>query len=247
MASSGQQSGSVAGLIPAAGAGSRFRGTDGTPKQFLDLEGEPVFVRSIRALLACPTVEAVVCAVASEWHERGAMAIKTAGLSNRVCLIEGGATRQESVRRLLDSASADGPPELVVIHDAARPLVPADVASSAIEAARETGAAVVAAPCTDTIAVQQGGFLDRILDRTELVNIQTPQVFRFDLISEAHARAAKDRVVDATDDSALVLRLGHRVALVPGSPANLKITTAPDLELARVLLRESRHRKHPTP
>jgi len=229
----------VVGLVAAAGSASRFGPAEGAPKQFLDLAGEPVLVRSVRALLACRTVSRVLCAVAGEWLDRASAIIEDAGLGATVRLVEGGGTRQESVRRLLDAASDPEPPDVVLIHDAARPFVPADIVEAAIEAARRSGAAVVAAPTTDTVAAHRGGFLDRVLNRTELVNIQTPQAFRFDLIRDAHARALDDGLLDATDDSVLVLRLGHRVAVVPGPATNIKITTPLDLELARLLLRDA--------
>ncbi|MBN1916575.1 MAG: 2-C-methyl-D-erythritol 4-phosphate cytidylyltransferase [Verrucomicrobia bacterium] len=227
---------SVVGLVAAAGSGSRFGPARGVPKQFLDLGGEPVLVRSVRALLACEAVSRVVCAVADEWLDRASGIIEGAGLSALVRLVAGGSVRQETVRLLLEAAAEPEPPDVVLIHDAARPFVPATVVEAATEAARETGAAVVAAPTTDTIASEQDGFLARVLCRTRLVNIRTPQAFRFDLIREAHARAFADGLENMTDDSALVLRLGQRVAVVMGPATNIKITTPLDLELARLLI-----------
>jgi 2-C-methyl-D-erythritol 4-phosphate cytidylyltransferase len=226
----------VVGIVLAAGLGSRFALATETPKQFLDLGGEPVLVRSLRAVLACRLVEALVCAVPPAWRKRAAELLEAARLPRPVTLVEGGATRQESARRSLEVLARPAGPDLVLLHDAARPLVPAEVVEAAILAARAHGAAVVAAPSVDTIATTNAGFLDGVLDRSVLVNIQTPQAFRYSLIRDAHRRALEDGISDATDDAALVLRLGRRVAVAPGPATNIKITCQEDLELARVLL-----------
>lgn len=231
----------VAAIILAAGSGSRFGPSpDDVPKQFLDLAGEPVVVRSVRAILACKAVQVLVCAVPPAWRKHAEALLEAAALGPRVTLLDGGPTRQESARLSLDAlAHPDphpAPPDLVLLHDAVRPLVPPGVIQSSLDAAREHGAAVVAAPTVDTIAATNAGFLGTVLDRSALVNIQTPQAFRYGLIREAHRRAADEGITGASDDAALVLRLGHRVAVVPGPPTNIKITSTADLELARLLV-----------
>jgi 2-C-methyl-D-erythritol 4-phosphate cytidylyltransferase len=140
------------------------------------------------------------------------------------------------VARALEFLAGPPEPALVLIHDAARPLVGRDVVERAVVAARRCGAAVVAAPTTDTTATCTAGRLGAVLDRSELVNIQTPQAFGYSLIREAHRRATEEGITDATDDASLVLRLGHDVAVVPGPATNIKITSPADLELARLLL-----------
>jgi len=193
-------------------------------------------VRSVQAMLACDAVQTVACAVPAAWQEHAAGVFENAGLASRVTVLAGGATRQESARRSLAALAEPEAPALVLIHDAVRPLVTPEVVEASLQAARAHGAAVVAAPAVDTIAISDAGFLNTVLDRSALVNIQTPQAFRYDLIREAHWHAAEENVTDATDDAALILRLGHQVAVVPGSPANIKITSAADLELARILV-----------
>jgi 2-C-methyl-D-erythritol 4-phosphate cytidylyltransferase len=226
----------VAGIVLAAGLGARFGPAEQTPKQFLDLGGEPVVVRSVRAVLACRAVETLVCAVPPAWRQRAAALFEAARLPRPIALVEGGATRQESARRSLEALAHPPAPDLVLLHDAARPLVSLEAVEAALLAARQHGAAVVAAPSVNTIATTNAGFLDAVLDRSALVSVQTPQAFRYGLIREAHRRAAQEGISDASDDSVLVLRLGRRVAVVPGPHANIKITSPQDLELARLLL-----------
>jgi len=226
----------VAAIVLAAGAASRFGPANETPKQFLDLGGEPVVLRSLRAMLACEAVGVAACAVAAAWREHAERLVEKAGLASRIVLVEGGVRRQESAQRSLAALAGPEAPELVLIHDAARPLVPPDVVEAALHAARDHGAAVVAGPAVDTTAVSDAGFLTTVLERSALICIQTPQAFRYDLICEAHRHAVEEGVTDATDDATLVLRLGHQVAVVPGPATNIKITSPADLEFARVLL-----------
>ena len=227
----------AAGIVAAAGAGARFGApSGGTPKQFLELAGEPVLVRSIRAVLGCEAPELVAVAVPADWRGHAEQLVAAAELSPHVILLDGGATRQESVARSLERLAGPDEPDYVVIHDAVRPLTTAELARATLDAARRHDAAVVAAPTVDTIATRSGEWLEAVLDRSTLLNIQTPQAFQYALIREAHERAARDGIRDASDDAALVLRLGHRVAVVPGPPTNIKITSLADLELARLLL-----------
>jgi 2-C-methyl-D-erythritol 4-phosphate cytidylyltransferase len=232
----------VAAIVLAAGLGSRFGPDKELPKQFLELAGEPVLVRSVRAMLACPAVGTVACAVPAAWRGHAETVLDAAGLLPRVVVLDGGATRQESARRSLAALAGPTEPDLVLIHDAARPLVPIETVEASLHAAREHGAATVAAPAVDTIATRIVDRLDSVLDRPALVAIQTPQAFRYALIRQAHEHAAKEGVTDAPDDATLVLGLGHQVVIVPGSPTNIKITSPVDLELARLLLAHSSQR-----
>jgi len=225
-----------AAIVLAAGSGSRFGTALEFPKQFHDLCGEPILVRSIRAMLACTSIQTVACTVAADWAAYTRDLLETATLAARVMLIEGGATRQESAQRSLAALSGSTAPRFVLFHDAARPLVPPKTIKAALDAAESHGAAVVAAPTVDTIASTNAGFLDTVPDRSTLVNIQTPQAFRYDLIRDAHQRAIEDGICNASDDAALVLRLGGKVAVVPGPATNIKITSPADLELARLLI-----------
>jgi 2-C-methyl-D-erythritol 4-phosphate cytidylyltransferase len=145
----------------------------------------------------------------------------------------GGPRRRDSVRLGLEAL---GECRWVVVHDGARPLVTAALIEAGLAAAAETGAAIAAVPLADTLKdVAEDGLIRRTLDRRNLWAAQTPQVFDYDLLREAHRLAEGD----ATDDAALVEALGRRVKVFPGSPRNLKVTTAADLALAQALAAKS--------
>lgn len=214
---------SVAAIIVAAGPGTRLGA--GMPKAFVPLAGVPLFVRSLQALLATPAIDHAVV-VAPPESLRDAAQLLAGGGPYRLApqLVAGGTERQNSVRNGL---AAVGDAALVVIHDAARPFVTRATVEAVIDAAREHGAAIVAIPATDTVKiVHPDGWVEATPPRARTWLAQTPQVFRTDLIRAAHARA--DRAAPATDDAALVERLGHRVRVVAGSPDNRKITTPDD-------------------
>jgi 2-C-methyl-D-erythritol 4-phosphate cytidylyltransferase len=210
-------------LILAGGRGERFGG--GRPKALVELAGRPLLQWSIEALRGVAAIETIVVALPG-----GAPA------PEGVTVVQGGEVRSESVRRALAAAPAGDP---VLVHDAARPLVSAQLAESviaALQADPTADGAIAAAPVTDTVQrVGDGGVVRETLDRGELWAVQTPQVFR---------RAALERALDvapellaaATDDASLVERSGGRVIVVQASPENLKVTTPLDLELAAMLL-----------
>jgi 2-C-methyl-D-erythritol 4-phosphate cytidylyltransferase len=144
--------------------------------------------------------------------------------------VPGGRRRQDSVREGLKAGGCDW----VVVHDGARPLVTPQLIEAGLAAAQETGAAVCALPAQDTVKrVDEEGRVVRTLDRRRLWLVQTPQVFRYDMLLDAHERSRQP----ATDDAALVERLGQEVRVFPGSPRNLKVTTPDDLALAEALLK----------
>jgi 2-C-methyl-D-erythritol 4-phosphate cytidylyltransferase len=217
-------------VVPAAGGGSRM---GGRRKPFLELAGEPVLARALRPFLGHPTVEIIVVAlppdvVAEPPHWLSA-------LDPRIQLVVGGRERGDSVRAALDRL----PPELdvIVVHDAARPLVSADIVVRAIEAAAGGVGAVVAVPVTDTIKeVDATGCIVATPDRSRLWAAQTPQAFPASMLRAAYARSVRDGVA-ATDDAALVTHYGGKVVVLPGEARNLKITAEIDLQLASILLR----------
>jgi 2-C-methyl-D-erythritol 4-phosphate cytidylyltransferase len=227
---------SVAALLLAAGRGERLRHP--LPKALALLAGSPLVVRSLRALAASPQVEWIVPVVPG-----GAVAAFEAALAGEAGerklapLVVGGAERQDSMAAGLAAL----PPgiELVAVHDAARPLVRPEDVTRVIDAAAQSGAAILAVPARDTVKRVRGGAVVETPPRDECYSAQTPQVFRADLLREALAKARAERVV-ATDDSALVERLGVRVTVVSGDPHNLKITGPEDLAWAEALLSAGR-------
>lgn len=221
----------VAAVIVAAGRGERVGA--GLPKQFLPLRGVPVLVRAVRPFQASPLIDEVVVVVPAETVEQVRRLLRQHGLSKVTAAVEGGPTRQESVRRGL---AALGASDLVVVHDGARPLVQQSIIARVVEAAREDGAATAALPATETIkVVDRTGRVDATLDRERVWIVQTPQAFRTAWLVDAHERAPQDGA-NATDDAGLVERAGYPVRVVLGSPENLKITTGDDLSLAEALL-----------
>lgn len=219
---------SVAVVIPAGGLGARFGGR--TPKQFLRFGAAPILAITVGHFATHPAVGAIVVA-APEGHVARARRI-LAPVSRRAPLtvVAGGRTRQDSVWLALQAVPEDA--QLVVVHDAVRPLITAKLVDAVVAAAATSGAAICALPVTETVKRVRGGLVESTLDRSELWAVQTPQAFRADLLREAHEKARRDGIV-GTDDAMLVERLGHPVRVVPGLPENVKITTPEDLRRAR--------------
>jgi 2-C-methyl-D-erythritol 4-phosphate cytidylyltransferase len=208
-------------LVVAAGRGERL-GTP-VPKAFVMLAGRPMIEWSIAALREVVAIEQIVVALPPGVEAPDG----TVGVA-------GGAQRSHSVRAAL-AAALDGAD--VVVHDAARPLVSAALVQACLDALGDADAATAAAPVTDTIKQCSGGRVERTLDRSRLWAVQTPQAFRRDALERALAQD-DDVVAAATDDAALVEALGGTVAVVPGPAENFKVTTALDLRVAELLLRE---------
>lgn len=219
----------VAAIIVAAGEGKRMGGVD---KVFAPLGGEPILLRATRPFQECPLVDQIVVVVSGDKENKCRTLVTGPKWSKVTDVCLGGKRRQDSVaaglKRLNDF-------DWVIIHDGARPLVTADLIERGLEAAKETGAAAAAVPVTDTIKVVGKGEIVRQTPlRQNLRAVQTPQVFRFDIIKKAYQQARGD----VTDDAALVERLGHKVKLYTGSYDNIKVTTPDDLALAEILLKK---------
>lgn len=216
----------VTAIIAAGGRGARFGGPQ--PKQLSLLGGRPILQHSVGAFLNHPGISDVIVALPDDLAAQPPDYVRTS--AKPLQIVAGGARRQDSVARAFARIAANC--ELVIIHDAARPLVSADLIRRTIDAASASGAAIAAIRATDT--VKRAG-ADRIvtatLPRDEIFLAQTPQAFRVQVLRDALAIAD-----DATDEAALAERAGHHVSVVEGDPRNLKVTTADDLELAERLL-----------
>jgi 2-C-methyl-D-erythritol 4-phosphate cytidylyltransferase len=222
---------SVGAIIAAAGRGRRFGEGD---KLFAPLAGRPLIAHTLMAFEVCRAVDTVVLVLAEENLERGRGLVASAGFDKVAAICPGGPRRQDSVRLGLEALAEC---RWVVVHDGARPLVTAALIEAGLAAAAETGAAIAALPLADTLKeAAEDGLIRRTLDRRNLWTAQTPQVFDCQRLREAHRRP--DSVGEVTDDAALVEALGQRVKVFPGSPRNLKVTTAADLALAQALLAE---------
>jgi 2-C-methyl-D-erythritol 4-phosphate cytidylyltransferase/2-C-methyl-D-erythritol 2,4-cyclodiphosphate synthase len=219
----------ITAIIPAAGLGARFGGSQ--PKQLIALGGRPILQRAIEVFLAHPRVTDVVVALPRELADQPPAYLR--GTPKPIQVVEGGARRQDSVACAFEHASRRA--DLVVIHDAARPLVSADLVSQTIDAAVEHGAAIAAVPATDTVKRSNASrVVIDTLPRAEIFLAQTPQAFRVAVLRDALTRVG--RSVEVTDEARLVELAGYPVKVVEGDPRNIKITTPEDLAVAERML-----------
>lgn len=235
----------VIAAVLAGGVGARMGAS--TPKQLLPLEGRPIIERSIAAFEACPEVDEVVVLMVEEHLERVGEIVAAAGFTKVVALLPGGATRAESSRAALAAVEDAADTDLVLLHDAARPLVSPATISACVTALSEVGAVGVAVPSGDTVVRvapgRSGGeAVTQVPPRAALRRMQTPQGFRLGVIRRAHGLAAADPDLVATDDCGVVLRYlpEEEVRIVPGEESNIKVTNPGDVEVAETLLRRMR-------
>lgn len=211
-------------LIVAAGSGERLGA--GMPKALVRLHGKSLLSWSVEALAAAPSVRQIVVAL----PEGVSAPAGTVG-------VRGGAVRSESVREALRASEPGADDDVVLVHDAARPLLAPDLIEAVIAAVvdAEVDAAVAAAAVSDTVKRARDGIVLETLPRSELWAVQTPQVFRRAALERVLAAPA-EVLAQATDDASLIERFGGTVAIVPSSSENLKVTTPLDLEIAAALL-----------
>lgn len=222
-------------IIPAAGAGLRMGGA--TPKQFLSLEGVPIFVHTVRKFIASDAIDEVILALRREDMERAQRDVDRERFSKPVRLVAGGSTRQETVARALAEVPPTAP--VVVVHDAVRPFVELEMIQRIVDAARRSGAAIFGIPSVDTVKQVERQMILGTIPRERIVLAQTPQAFRAGILREAFARATADNYT-GTDESSLAERLGHNVTVLMGSDRNIKITKPSDLPLARLYIAQER-------
>jgi 2-C-methyl-D-erythritol 4-phosphate cytidylyltransferase len=230
-------------ILPAAGIGTRMAaGTHAAaPKQFLSIGGVPVLVRSVKAFLDVPRVDAVCVAVRSSERERVEAQIAEFKLGPRVHMVEGGDNRQESVGNALAALECDDD-DVVIVHDAVRPLIDVGTIERTIDAVARHGAAIVGLPAVDTIKqverTAEGAIITATIPRELIVLAQTPQGARVGLLRRVFAEAAADGFT-GTDEASLLERAGVEVAVVAGSARNFKITQPGDIELAEFYLHQA--------
>ena len=235
-------------ILPAAGIGTRMHAGAATgvpPKQFLELAGVPVLVHTVRAFLAAARVDAVCIAVRGAERERVQQQIAAWKLGARVHLVEGGDHRQESVSHAL-AALECADDDVVLVHDAVRPLIDPATIDRTIDAVVRHGAAIVGMPAVDTIKqverTADGAIVTATIPRERVVHAQTPQGALAKLMRRAFAEAEADEF-SGTDEASLLERAGVTVAVVAGSTRNFKITQQGDLELAEFYLRGAGERE----
>jgi 2-C-methyl-D-erythritol 4-phosphate cytidylyltransferase len=235
----------IVAILPAAGLGTRM-GAD-TPKQFLELDGVPIVIWSLRRIASCDLISEIIIATRADVVARLEERVAKETFKQKVRVLRGGDSRQESVGRALEQVSDDT--ELVVVHDAVRPFVAREHVTRVIEEARKRKAAILGTPAMDTVKEvkraslpEDVALITATIPRERVVLAQTPQVFATKLLKEAFARAQADGI-SASDEAGLVERLGYDVHVVHGSERNIKITKPSDMDLARFYLETERQGK----
>jgi 2-C-methyl-D-erythritol 4-phosphate cytidylyltransferase len=232
----------IAAILPAAGLGTRMGAA--TPKQFLELGGEPLVIFTLRRLAACTAITDFILATRADELTSLEDRVSKARLGRPARVVHGGETRQQSVANALAQVAPET--EIVLVHDAVRPFITAEQVDRLITEARARGAAILGIPAIDTVKEvkraslpQDVALITSTIPRERIVLAQTPQAFRYSLLRDAFARAKEDDVV-ASDEASLVERIGKDVYVVLGSERNLKITRPSDMELARFYLERER-------
>jgi 2-C-methyl-D-erythritol 4-phosphate cytidylyltransferase len=240
-------------IIPAAGLGTRMAPMPSTldakkkkphpSKQFTELGGTPILIHTLRKFAGVDAVGEIWIALRENEIEGFRERLRrepSSVLAKHVALVVGGEHRQQSVEHALQAITAS-PDDIVLVHDAVRPFVTAEIIREVIEAAKKYGAAIAGLPAVDTVKqverTAEGAIIKATIPRAGVVLAQTPQGFRYSVIKKAFDEAAADGFA-GTDEASLAERSGHEVAVVMGSPRNIKITTPGDMELAEFYLRK---------
>lgn len=218
-----------------------------TPKQFLELDGTPIVIHTVRRVASCALITDIIVATRADVVASLEASLRAEKFKQKVSVIRGGDSRQESVTQALQQVPEDA--ELVLVHDAVRPFVTVEQITRVIEKARRCKAAILGIPAMDTVKeVKRASLPEDValitgtIPRERVVLAQTPQVFAAKLLKEAFAKAAADGV-KASDEAGLVERLGNDVHVVLGSERNIKITKPSDMELAKFYLERERAKK----
>jgi 2-C-methyl-D-erythritol 4-phosphate cytidylyltransferase len=221
-------------IVVAAGKGTRLGGN--RPKQFLELDGIPVIIRTLRQFERCREIDEVIAVLPAEETAGFQSLAQQFGLRKLARVIAGGETRAQSVQRGLASIREA---DIVAVHDGVRPFVTPEEIDQVVAAARTSGAAILAAPVADTIKEIKDQRVVGTLPRTNLRRALTPQCFRFDLLKRAYDQLTEIEAegIEVTDDCLLVERLGVNIQAVEGSARNIKITREEDLALGEAILR----------
>ena len=226
-----QHDGPVCAVIVAGGMGTRMN--SGVPKQFVQLKGKPVVQWCLECFNRVQEIDRLILVLPEDWLDEGRDKLINFDPHKPFNIVAGGETRQDSVSAGLSSiASDDG---WVIIHDGARPAITPEIVSKTLHEAFEKGNAVCAVPSNDTLVRVRDGQIHSSVNRSEIMRIQTPQIFPLTVMRDA-MKNAKEKAFKGTDDASLVRELGHSINLVEGSELNLKITRLEDLEILEALL-----------
>lgn len=235
-------------IIPAAGLGTRMAAQSGTrlgqaTKQFAEIDGKPILQHTLEKFARVSQVDEIYVAVRENEKERLRDFLAVQHLRPRIHVVIGGDQRQQSVANALAKVAAEAG-DVVLVHDAVRPFVDSTIIENVIECAAKYGAAIAGLPAVDTIKqverTSDGAIVTSTIPRERVIMAQTPQGFRYELLKRVFAEAEQDGFI-GTDEASLVERAGHQVAVVMGSPRNIKITTPADLELAEFYIKQINH------
>lgn len=227
----------VIAIIPAGGKGLRAGSADkksiATPKQYLKIKNKELIAYTLEKFQHNKSINRIIIAAEPNYFDLLIGIVKKYKLTKVNLIVEGGETRQHSVFNALLSSDADKN-DLIVVHDAARPLIPANVLSTAIETAKEKGNALVCIKAKDTL-IKAKKYVEEYLNRDEVYYVQTPQIFKYRDLLSAMSRAFKENFI-GTDESILVKKLGKKINIVEGSVFNFKVTTKEDIEMFKKLV-----------
>jgi len=221
----------IIAIIPAAGKG--LRSGLSTPKQFVKINGKEIIVYTLQTFQKNKNINKIIIASEPEYFSLLIRIVKKYKLSKVKLIVEGGATRQQSVYNALLSSKADND-DLLVVHDAARAMLPDHVLTNAIQVANKKGNSLVCIKAKDTLVKGKSSVIT-YLNRDEVYYVQTPQIFKYKDLSKALRKAEKEKYL-GTDESMLVKKIGKKINIAEGSVFNFKITTREDVELFRKLV-----------
>jgi len=218
-------------IIPTAGLGVRLQSD--VPKQLVEINGKPIFIHTLLAVQECSSVDSIILVAQKYFVDRCKSLAEEYGLNKVKKIVAGGKYRRESVQKGIEELDEDT--KVVVIHDGVRPLISSDTINEAISLCEKENAVIVAVPVKPTIKrINEASlYVEATLKRNELWEVQTPQVFKKDILIEAHNL---DGDIDATDDAFLVEKLGINVKVLKGDYRNIKITTKEDIKIAEAFL-----------
>lgn len=232
----------VYGVILAGGVGSRMGGDK--PKQYLNLKGKPIIIYTIEKFFACPEFEKVIVLCPAKWVEHTKNLIKKhiSPAMDKIAVIEGGATRNETIMNAIDFIESEGNLDesaVIVTHDSVRPFVTHRIIEENITACEKYGACDTVIPATDTIVeAENGRSISNIPDRSKMYQGQTPQSFKAKKLKEVYSSLTDEEKSILTDAAKILVLKGETVALVDGETFNIKITYPYDLRVAKSLLED---------
>ena len=221
-------------IIPAGGKG--LRSGSSIPKQYVKIYGKELIAHTISIFQNCKNINYIVVAAEKTYHKKLNKIIDNYKFTKVISIIEGGKKRQDSVFNCIKNLKAEND-DLIIVHDAARPLLPKNVLNKAINFAKEKGNAVVSIKAKDTL-VKCGKKIDSYIDRSKVYYVQTPQIFKYKDFIKA-IKFAKENKFYGTDESTLMDKIGKKINIVEGSSFNIKITTKDDLKFLKLFINQA--------